>query len=53
MKVLTITCKSTDKDYDFQVELDLIMEQIYGGFENGSDTTSLNSFCYRIEYSET
>ena len=50
MKVLTITCKSTDEDDDFQTELELIIKQLSEGYESGFDNNSTNSFKYDITY---
>ena len=50
MKVLTITCNSTDKDDEFRIELDLIIKQLSKGFESGADSNDTNSYEYHITY---
>ena len=50
MKVLTITCKSTDEDDEFQDELALIIKQLSEGFESGFDNNSSNSYEYHTNY---
>ena len=50
MKVLTITCKSTDEDDEFQTELELIIKQLSEGFESGFDKNSSNSYEYETTY---
>ena len=52
MKVLTITCKSTDEDDEFQTELRIIMKQLSEGCESGFDINETNSYRYSIEYTE-
>ena len=46
MKVLTITCKSTDDDAEFQAELELIIKQLSEGFTSGADSNDANSYEY-------
>ena len=62
MKVLTITCKSRDEDYEFKTELDIIIEQLAQGCESGFDICknpdgtspdSVNSYHYSIKYTDT
>ena len=50
MKTLTITCKSTDEDDEFQTELELIIKQLSEGFESGFDNNDTNSYEYHNTY---
>ena len=50
MKVLTITCKSTDEDDEFQTELEIIIKALSEGFESGFDRNDSNSFKYDSTY---
>ena len=62
MKILTITCKSTDEDENFKVELDIIIDQLSKGFQSGFDVCtdpdgtspdSMNSYHYSVQYNNT
>ena len=50
MKILTITCKSTDEDDEFQTELEIIIKQLSQGFESGFDNNDTNSYEYHTTY---
>jgi hypothetical protein len=52
MKILTITCESTDNDDEFQTELDIIVKQLFEGYESGFDINETNSYSFSIEYKE-
>lgn len=45
---LTITCETTESDYDFSAELQLIATQLAEGFTNGADSNDNSSFIYHV-----
>jgi len=48
MKNLTITCKSSDENCEFQTELEIIIKQLSEGFESGFDNNESNSYEYNL-----
>lgn len=55
MKVLKITCKSSDEDDEFKTELDIIIDELSQGRESGFDICKNpdGHYYYSIEYTDT
>tara|TARA_A100001234_G_scaffold207865_1_gene205444 strand:+ start:188 stop:352 length:165 start_codon:yes stop_codon:yes gene_type:complete len=49
MKTLTIVCKSSDNDDEFQNELNIISKQLAEGCQSGFDANETNFYRYSIE----
>jgi hypothetical protein len=49
MKTLTIICKSSDNDDEFQNELSIISKQLSEGCQSGFDSNDTNNYRYFIE----